>query len=357
MISTSDRQATVALLKEAMDAGACQAKACEAAGISPRTFQRWTGEGSVKADGRPTAKRKAPTNKLSQKEREVIVATCNSAEYSSQPPSQIVPALADQGIYIASESSFYRVLREAGQVQHRGKKQPPHKRHKPSSFCADGPNQIWSWDITFLATTVKGIFYRLYMIMDIYSRKIVGWEVHADESAELASELIEKACWAEQVRRDQLVLHSDNGSPMKGATILARLQKLGIMPSFSRPSVSNDNPYSESLFGTLKYTPAYPAQPFDNLDDARAWAQSFVQWYNRRHRHSALKFVTPLERHQGKDKEILQQRKAVYEAAKRLNPQRWARAMRNWDHIETVWLNPDKDQPEEDQEVQMQKVA
>lgn len=357
MTSTPDRQETVALINEALDSGACQAKACESAGIHPRTFQRWTENGYIKADGRPTAGRKAPANKLSLKERELIVATCNRAEYASLPPSQIVPILADQGIYLASESSFYRILREAGQVQHRGKKQAPQKRNKPSSFCADGPNQIWSWDITYLTTTVKGIFYRLYMVMDIYSRKIVGWEVYADEAAELAAELIEKACWAEQVRQDQLVLHSDNGSPMKGATMLARLQKLGIMPSFSRPSVSNDNPYSESLFGTLKYTPAYPTRPFDTLNDARAWVQSFVQWYNESHRHSALKFVTPVERHQGRDKEILQQRKAVYEAAKQLNPERWARSTRNWDHIEAVWLNPDKNEQNENQEVPLKKAA
>lgn len=357
MISTPDRQERVALINEALHTGACQAAACEAAGISPRTFQRWPGGGSVKTDGRPTAERKAPANKLSRKERALIVTTCNSAEYASLPPSQIVPALADQGMYLASESSFYRVLREAGHVQHRGKTLPPRKRHKPSSFCADGPNQVWSWDITYLATTVQGIFYRLYLIMDVYSRKIVGWEVHADETAALAAELVEKACWAEQVRRDQLVLHADNGSPMKGATMLARLQKLGIRPSFSRPSVSNDNPYSESLFGTLKYTPAYPTQPFDSLNDARVWVRNFVQWYNGTHRHSALKFVTPAERHQGKDREILHRRKAVYEAAKRLNPERWARATRNWDHIDTVWLTPDKNDQKEEQEVPLERAA
>lgn len=357
MISTPDRQEIVALINDAVDGGACLKKASEAAGISPRTFQRWTGDGCIKSDGRPTAERKAPANKLSPEERTLIVATCNSEEYASLPPSQIVPDLVDQGVYIASESSFYRVLREAGQMQRRGKAQPPQKRPKPKPFSADGPNQLWSWDITYLATTIQGIFYRLYMVMDVYSRKIVGWEVHANETAERAAELIEKACWAERVRREQLVLHADNGSPMKGATMLARLQKLGIMPSFSRPSVSNDNPYSESLFGTMKYTPAFPTQPFDSLDDARTWVQSFVQWYNGKHRHSALKFVTPAERHQGKDKEILQRRKAVYEAAKRLNPQRWAKATRNWDHIDTVWLNPEKIEQEVKQAQQLERAA
>ncbi len=248
-------------------------------------------------------------------------------------------------------------MREVGQVQHRGKAQPPQKRFRPTPLSADGPNQLWSRDITYLATPIKGIFYRLYMIMDIYSRKIVAWEVHANETAELAAELIEKACWAEQTCREQLVLHADNGSPMKGATMLARLQKLGIMPSFSRPSVSNDNPYSESLFGTMKYTPAYPTQPFGSLDDARTWVQGFVKWYNEKHRHSALKFVTPSERHQGKDKAIWQQRKHVYEAAKRRNPERWTQATRNWDHIDTVWLNPEKNKQGEKQQEQVERAA
>jgi transposase InsO family protein len=340
MINAPDRRATVELIEQAMAAGASQARACEAVGISPRSYQRWTRMGGVETDGRPTAKRKAPANKLSDAERARIVETCNRAEYASLPPSQIVPRLTDRGEYIASESSFYRVLREAEQVRHRGKAQAPRKPEKPKAHRAEGPNEVWSWDITYLASTVLGVFYRLYLVMDIYSRKIVGWEVHESESAEHAATLIEKACWAEKIRQDGLVLHSDNGSPMKGATMLAKLQKLGIMPSFSRPSVSNDNPYSESLFGTLKYTPAYPSKPFESLEEARDWVQTFVQWYNGEHRHSGLKFVTPAERHQGEDTAILERRKAVYETAKRQHPERWSGSTRNWDPIGAVHLNP-----------------
>jgi len=155
--------------------------------------------------------------------------------------------------------------------------------------------------LTYLASTIKGSFYRLYLIEDIYSRKIVGWEIHDNETAEHASVLISKACLAEGIHKKGLVLHSDNGSPMKGATMLATLQKLGIVPSFSRPSVSDDNPFSESTFRTLKYTPSYPNKPFDTIQAARKWVDEFVTWYNETHRHSSIKFVTPGQRHRGED--------------------------------------------------------
>jgi putative transposase len=340
MISAPDRRQIVELIEQAMAAGARQEKACAALGLSPRTYQRWTHQSGVATDARPEAERPAPANKLNDAEREQIVELCNRPEYASLPPTQIVPALADQGHYLASESTFYRVLREADQVQRRGKAQRPRTLAKPQAHRADAPKQVWSWDITYLASTVFGRFYRLYVVMDIYSRKIAGWEVHESESAEHAAVLIEKACWAEHVHRDSLVLHSDNGSPMKGATMLAKLQKLGIMPSFSRPSVSNDNPYSESLFGTLKYTPAYPSSPFGSLAEARTWVHEFVQWYNLEHRHSALKFVTPEQRHQGQDAAILESRTALYEEAKRRRPERWSGPTRNWVLGGSVWLNP-----------------
>ena len=176
---------------------------------------------------------------------------------------------------------------------------------------------------------------------------IVGWEIHTEELAMHAATLIDKACLRHGVRRDQLVLHSDNGSPMKGATMLATLQKLGVVPSFSRPSVSNDNPYSEALFKTLKYTPAYPRRRFADIDQARAWVQRFVTWYNTEHRHSGIQFVTPAQRHSGQDRPILARRKAVYELAKQARPQRWKnRQTRAWNHLSEVWLNPAKDDVE-----------
>ncbi len=170
----------------------------------------------------------------------------------------------------------------------------------------------------------------------------MAWEVHETETAEQAAELIQHACWAEGVSRQQLVLHADNGSPMRGATMMATLQKLGVIPPFSRPSVSDDNPYSESLFSTLKYTPVYPSKPFDSLQAAREWVQGVVRWYNETYRHSGIRFVTPAERHGGHDREILGKRETVYAAAKHRHPERWSRHARNWNSVEEVWLNPNR---------------
>lgn len=347
MITPSDRQHTVDLIKEAQAAGASCEKACHEVGLSVRTYQRWGQGGGVKHDRRPTTARPAPANKLTPQERAQILTICTQSAYQNVPPSQIVPALADEGVYVASESSFYRVLREAEQLQHRGKARAPRTVTKPTGYQATAPNEVWSWDITFLATTILGMFFRLYLVMDVYSRKIVAWEVYETETAEQAATVIQKACLAEGVNRDQLVLHSDNGAPMKGATMLATLQRLGIVPSFSRPSVSDDNPYSESLFRTLKYTPAYPAKPFVSLLAAREWVQTFVQWYNAVHRHSGIRFVTPAERHGGQERVILANRQAIYTEAKHHHPERWSGPIRNWTPKGAVWLNPDNaDRPE-----------
>jgi transposase InsO family protein len=335
------------LIEEAVTAGARRCKACAVLEIDVRTLQRWQKalkERDDLADRRKAANaERTPANKLSDAEREAILAICNEPEYQSLPPSQIVPRLTDAGKYIASESSFYRVLRDAEQVNRRGRAQAPRTVPTPAGHKATAPNQVWSWDITFLASSIRGAFYRLYMVEDVFSRKIVGWEVHEDESADHASVLIRKACLAEGVHQDGLVLHSDNGGPMKGATMLATLHKLGVVPSFSRPSVSDDNPYSESLFRTLKYTPAYPSTPFESLEAARRWVHRFVQWYNNEHRHSAIRYVTPNQRHDGTEHGLLKRRESVYEAARRRNPARWSGKTRNWNPVTEVWLNPPKE--------------
>jgi transposase InsO family protein len=178
--------------------------------------------------------------------------------------------------------------------------------------------------------------------MDIFSRKIVGWQVYEGESSELASEVMRDICERENIARGQVVLHSDNGSPMKGATMLATLQALGVMPSFSRPAVSNDNPFSESIFKTMKYRPTYPQRPFENLLGARQWVGTFVHWYNEEHRHSAIGFVTPAQRHAGLDTALLSKRVEVYEAARQRHPERWSGATRNWQPVMIVHLNPEK---------------
>ena len=332
----------IKLIDEACDGGARRSPACRVLGISARTVQRWREDGELKADGRQEAgARREPANKLCEHERQQILVIANAPEFAAVPPSQIVPALADRGVYVASESSFYRILRQADQLARRGKAKPP-ARQRPMPLQASAPNQLWSWDITYLATTVKGMFFYLYLIMDVYSRQVVGWEVFDTESAEQAAEVFRKTHLREGLRADSLVLHSDNGSPMKGATMLSTLQKLGVMPSFSRPSVSDDNPYSEALFKTLKYHPGFPDKPFESLQQAREWVAGFVRWYNEVHRHSALKFVTPAQRHRGEDGAILERRHALYEAAKARRPERWSGSSRNWEAEKIVYLNPGK---------------
>ena len=245
------------LVDSACEQGARLSEACRTIGLPARTIQRWRSD-LDSADGRgQAAKQRTPANKLSEQEQQQIVSICNQPHFSSMSPNQIVPALADEGIYIASEASFYRVLRKAGQSTHRGRSKAP-RHHRPEPIMADAPNQLWSWDITYLPYTVRGIFFYLYLVMDVFSRKIVGWEVFENESSDNASTLIRKTYLREGIAGKTLVLHADNGSPMKGATMLATLQRLGIIPSFSRPSVSNDNAYSEALFKTLKYHTGYP---------------------------------------------------------------------------------------------------
>ena len=261
-----------------------------------------------------------------------------SAEFVDLPPCQIVPRLADQGRYIASEASFYRVLKAESLLAHRGKSKQPEKR-RPAPLVATQPNEIYSWDITYLKSMTAGEFYYLYMFMDIFSRKVVGWEVHAVESMDLSAALIKKICIAEEISEKQLTLHADNGGAMKGATMLVMLQRLGVVPSFSRPRVSDDNPYSESLFKTVKYCPMYPSKPFASIEEARKWVAKFVQWYNFAHHHSGIKFVTPNDRHEGKDAMILKSREEVYEKARHNNPNRWSGPTKNWDRPNEVFLN------------------
>ncbi len=248
LILLDNRQNYEALINEAIEAGASKYKACKLIGLSMRTLQRWQSGGEITADKRPTANRPAPMNKLTEQERQSIIVVCNTKELALLPPISI---LADRGEYIASESSFYRVLKEEGMLHHRGKAKARKANNKPTSYTATKANEVWSWDISYLPATVIGLHYYLYMIEDIYSRKIVDWEVHTNETGEQAAELLERSIWAEKCRKQNVVLHSDNGAPMKSLTMQAKMHDLGIITSRSRPRVSNDNPYSESLFRTV----------------------------------------------------------------------------------------------------------
>jgi len=339
LTKSEERAEIISLIKAAQLSGATLSQACEIVGISVRTIQRWQKPTNVQ-DRRSDTKH-APKNKLSELEQRQILQVVNESKYANLPPSKIVPMLADEGRYIASEATFYRVMKAHNQLKHREKSKPGRTVKKPRSLTATAPNQVYTWDISYLPTQVRGLYFYLYLVLDLYSRKIVGWQVHTEESSALAADLMVDICQREKVKRQQVYLHSDNGSPMKGATMLATLQGLGVVPSFSRPSVSNDNPYSESLFRTLKYRPEYPVEGFTDLASARAWLISFVQWYNDEHLHSAIRFVTPNERHAGKDGDVLEARKQVYSRAKEKHPERWSSDIRNWDQVKEVYLNPE----------------
>jgi putative transposase len=245
---------------------------------------------------------------------------------------------------MASESTFYRVLKENNLQHHRGRAKKPCSKPISTHYATD-PNQVWMWDITWLPGPAKGIYFYLCLILDLFSRKIIAWEIWIEESSANASVLVKRAIISEQrtLVNQPLILHSDNGSPMKGASLLETLYKLGITPSRSRPRVSNDNPYAESIFRTCKYRPNYPANGFTSLTEARQWVLAFTQWYNNEHRHSGLNFLTPNQRHNGLSERILARRKQVYEEAKSKHPERWSRSIRDWSLKDTVWLNPSRD--------------
>jgi putative transposase len=327
------------LIDEAVAAGAREHAACALFGLSSRALQRW--RAADIGDDRRYGPKTSPTNCLTDRERQQVLATLNAPAYRDLSPRQIVPRLADQGRYIASESTMYRILRSEGQLAHRGRAKPPVTR-TVEEHVATAPNQVWSWDITYLQTTIKGRFFYLYLMMDIYSRRIMGWAVHEEETAELASMLMRATCADNDLDPAGIVLHSDNGGPMRGATMLATLQWLGVVPSYSRPRVSNDNPFSEALFRTLKYQTNLPYKPFATRDEARGWAARFVHWYNEEHHHSALRFVTPDDRHFGREEAILAERRRVYHRARHRRPDRWSGATRNWTPTGPVYLNPEE---------------
>jgi len=333
----------VRLIDAAVQEGARLPRACGEMKINVRTYQRWRQKPEGDMRQGPLTE---PANKLTALERQKVLEIATAAEFRDLPPSQIVPRLADEGKFIASESTFYRILREEKMLAHRGKAQPA-THSRPDELVATAPNQVWSWDITYLKMVIRGVFYYAYLIEDIFSRKITAGDVFEAESSEHAARLMRKACLKEGIQPGELALHSDNGGPMKGATMLATLQKLGVAASFSRPRVSDDNPFSEALFRTMKYRPEFPDKPFKTLEEAKAWLDAFCHWYNHEHLHSGIKFVAPADRHDGKDVEILENRKRVYEQAKNKNPLRWSRETRNWNRIEEVSLNHLKNQKED----------
>jgi putative transposase len=326
------------LIAAAVRDGATQARACEILDLDARTVQRW--HQRPDGDDLRCGPKTRPANALTVEEEAKIVEIATAPEFVGLSPHQLVPKLADMSLFVGSESSVYRVLRRRRLLKHRDRSRPRTHR-RPREFVATGPNQVWAWDITYLPAGVRGTFWYLYAILDVWSRKVVGWAVHDVQNDELAAALVDETCRREGVVRNRLVLHADNGAAMKGKTMLVKLEQLGVLPSFSRPRVSDDNPFPEALFRTLKYRPSYPDKPFVVVDDAYRWVITFVGWYNHEHQHSGIRFVTPSQRHDGHDIAILARRTEVYCAARRRHPNRWSRSTRNWAPISTVRLNPE----------------
>jgi transposase InsO family protein len=306
---------------------------------SLHTIERWKKEGD--ATDKRQGPNSAPHNKISARERSEVIALVNSKKYRNLSPQQIVPHLADEGKYLVSESTMYRILREEELLAHRGDTKPREAR-KIKEHCMTAPLQVWSWDITYLkCSKEKGRFFYLYLTVDIWSRKIVGAEVHDVECGERAANFLSTSIKKEGADPAKLTVHQDNGAPMKSVTLKSAFESLGVLASYSRPATSDDNAYSEALFRTLKYRPGYPRKGFGDLEEAQAWVSNFVQWYNDEHLHSAIAYVTPNERHNGVAEAKLKKRTRLWENAKRANPKRWGtRKVRNWQAPQVVYLNP-----------------
>jgi transposase InsO family protein len=288
-------------------------------GISGRTIQRWNKFG---IDDKRKGAKKAIARKLSEQERDKLYCVACSEEFKDMNPHEIYNSLLDKGIYIASESTFYRVLRERKALAHRQETKEGSSRKKPDELRATEKNQVWMWDITWLKTSVKGVYYYAYVIEDLFDRSIVGWAIYETESDDHARELFELITQREGVCPEYV--HSDNGGAMKGITLVAFYYRLGIIPSFSRPRVSDDNPFIESFFKTLKYRCGYP-KFFTSIEHARNWFADFINWYNTSHMHSGLQYVTPIQKRKGLHHAIFANRNEVIAEAKKKHPSRWGK--------------------------------
>jgi len=332
------KQMAITLIDEAVVAGARRPKACDVLGITYRTLRRWRGAPCL-TDGRKGAHRECP-HALSQEEKQTIVDVCNQPEYQSLPPSQIVPRLADEGRYIASESSFYRVLKEHDQCHRRSRAQPPRELTRPTALAAAIANQVWSWDITKLLGPQKWTYFHLYVLLDIFSRYVVGWMVATRESAELAQRLVRDACDRERIVDGQLTVHSDRGTAMTSKPLALLYADLGVTRSLSRPHTSNDNPFSEAQFKTVKYRPDFPDR-FGSIEDARLKSGVLLDWYNNQHRHSSLALLTPADVHHGRVAQRLAVRDQALAAAFAAHPHRFVHGMPLAQRPpDAVWINP-----------------
>lgn len=327
----------VKLIKEANQDGARLVKACEALEISISTFERWR-KGKTR-DSRKGAL-KVVSRKLSPEERQSVIDISCSNEYKDENPYKIVASLLSKGTYIASESTFYRILRDEGLIKHRRNTRPGKSHFKPPELVATGPNQVWTWDITWIRSNIRGIFYFAYTIIDIWDRSIVKWSIHDRECDKYAKELFQSAF--EENAYPNVFIHSDNGNPMKGMSLMALFYDLGISNSYSRPRVSDDNPFIESWFKTLKTHVSYPGQFKTNID-AKTWFADFVHAYNGSHKHSGLHYLTPLQVRNGEYPDIVKKRNEAMQRAYRNNSIRWSNGVKQLPERHIVYLNPTAD--------------
>jgi putative transposase len=342
LIAADQRAAVIELLQEGLSRGASAKAIAGLFGLATRTLRRWGVV--IRSEGFSGDRRKGShrhvAHRFSREERQIVLETVNDPRFADLTPSQIVAILAEEGLYVGSESTIYRILRQEGLLNHRGRTRPPREAREPPMLEATGIHQVLAWDITLLPGPVKGQFFYLYMVMDVWSRRILGVEVHDRECGELAKHFFDRVCRDEEISSGSTtILHADNGAPMRSYTLAAKLAELGISLSFSRPQVSNDNAYVESWFRTMKYHQSYPVRRFRDLLSVRAWVDSFVEWYNAEHRHSGIKYVTPNQRHYGEADAICSVRQRTYEQARQQHPRRWARPPRDWSQPQIVRVN------------------
>ena len=310
-------------------------RACGALRVSRASFYRWRRrETPCAAQGRRPHPRA-----LSEQERHGVLETLHEDRFFDQAPAAVYATLLDQGQYLCSVRTMYRLLQAHGEVRER-RDHLRHPAYEKPELLAIRPNEVWSWDITKLRGPAKWTYYYLYVILDIFSRYVVGWMVAPQEASALATRLIEESCQKQGIVSGQLTVHADRGSSMASKPVAFLLADLGVTKTHSRPHVSNDNPYSESQFKTLKYRPDFPKR-FGSIEDARAFCQGFFRWYNREHRHSGIALLTPEVVHFGRADDVLEDRRRVLAAAYAAHPERFVRKAPQPALLpEAAWINP-----------------
>lgn len=307
--------------------------ACEALGVPRATYYRHVSNKSSKG-----VSQTSPPLALSESEQQQVLDELHSERFQDRSPREVYAVLLDEGRYLCSPRTMYRILDKHNEVKER-RKQVSRTHYQKPELLATGPNQVWSWDITKLKGPAKWTYFYLYVIIDIYSRYVVGWMVAHREQAALAKRLIEDSCTKQNIVKEQLTLHADRGSSMKSKAVANLLADLGVTKTHSRPYVSNDNPYSEAQFKTLKYCPSFPER-FGCIEDARAFCRSFFTWYNQDHRHSGIGLMTPEQVHYGQAQEILERRSKTLAGAFRKFPSRFKGRMPTPLRLpEAVWIN------------------